>query len=184
MNEKIYISQCISPSMQSLGSFEGGHNLCLCRKLHKLAWYTSLALKILINYILLNLKSHWLHSASIIRGWLVSGSWERTKKREWVSCLHDDTFAVFGSRVGIEGPPICSNELSTKRPEFFDRKILRNCPRSQFFKMLPLFNHGIVFWTEYVTAMDLLDIRDFRDTVFVGVWSTTETDCVQWSVQT
>lgn len=46
-------------------------------------------------------------------GWYVSGLVERKKKREWVTCLHDHSLAVAGSRAGIEAH-VYSNKLSVK----------------------------------------------------------------------
>ena len=37
----------------------------------------------------------------------------RRKKREWVTCLHDHSLAVVGSRAGIDAH-FCLNELSIK----------------------------------------------------------------------
>lgn len=56
-----------------------------------------------------------------------------------------------------------------KDRSFLIEKSMRNHPLSQFFDIFSPFNHGIMFWTEYVTAMDLRNIWDFESTVFVGV---------------
>ena len=39
---------------------------------------------------------------------------ERGERREWLSCLQDDTVAVIGSWVDLECP-FCSPELSVKQ---------------------------------------------------------------------
>ena len=46
----------------------------------------------------------------------VRGSGGRRKKKKWLTCLHNHTLAVGGSRVGIEAR-ICPDELSVKQKD-------------------------------------------------------------------
>ena len=59
-----------------------------------------MALKTDINYILLDLKSHWLHGASII--WRLERKWLSREKEEQRVGQHSHSLVVAGSRAGTE----------------------------------------------------------------------------------
>lgn len=67
-----------------------------------------------INYMLLDLKSNWLHDASITElaaDMHVAQERERRNKREWVTC---QSLAVVGSRAGSERPILCLSILGVE----------------------------------------------------------------------
>lgn len=57
----------------------------------------------------------WRKQAAHLEVCVGSSPGEKRRKRESLTCLHDRSLAVVGSRTGVEAL-VCSNEPSVKRP--------------------------------------------------------------------